>query len=112
AQGRESLPRDTHLTRGELVDAGEAIEERRLAATGRSHHGDHLALPDVEIQAAECVDGTAAAVVGLHEAARDDDPVLDARGLRGRRCRRGYRDRFGRHRRSTPGSTVRGTRAT
>src|SRR5437667_400681 len=38
-----------------------------------------------------------APVVRLHEFARDDDPVLDARGLRGSGCGAGYGHRFRSH---------------
>ena len=36
-------PPDQDLAAVELVEAGEAVEERRLAAPGGSHDGDHLA---------------------------------------------------------------------
>src|SRR5207247_10185222 len=92
AQRREALSRDPHLTGCEVVDSGQAIQERRFAAPGRSHDGDHLALSDVEVEASERVDGPTAAVVRLHETARDDDPVLDPRGLRWGHGGRRYSD--------------------
>src|SRR3989454_5212738 len=108
AQGREALARDPHFPGRELVDPGQAVQERRLSATGRAHHGDHLPLPDVEVEAAERLDGPAAAVVRLHEATRDDDAVLGPRGLGRSRGGRGYGDGFGRHR--GPGAWADGPR--
>src|SRR5207245_9197089 len=108
AQGREALARDPHFAGREVVDPRQAVQERRLAATGRAHHGDHLSLSDVEVEAAERLDGPAAAVVRLHEATRDDDAVLRPRGLGRRRGGRGYGDGFGRHR--GPGSWADGPR--
>src|SRR5436853_4826286 len=90
-EGREPLARDPHLAGREIIDPGTTVQEGRLAAAGGAHDRDHLALPDVHIQAPEGVDLDAAAVVRLHELARDDDPVLDARGLR----RDGHGTRYG-----------------
>src|SRR5439155_65318 len=81
----------------EVIDAGEAVEEGRLAAAGRPHDRDHLALSDVHVQAPEGVDLDTAAVVGLHEPPRDDDPVLDTRGLRRGGHGTGYGHRFRSH---------------
>src|SRR5207247_9184266 len=96
-EGREPLARDPHLAGREIIDAGEAVQEGRLAAAGGAHDRDHLALSDVHVQAAEGVDLDAAAVVGLHELARDDDPVLDPRGLRRGGHGTGYGHRFRGH---------------
>src|SRR2546421_677267 len=96
----------------EAVNPGRAVREGRLPAPGGPHHGDHPPLSDVEVEAAEPGDGPPAAVVRLHEATCDDDPVLDPSGLGRGRGGRGYGDGFGRHRGRSPGPTVRGTRAT
>src|SRR5439155_20291623 len=96
-QGREPLARDPYLAGSEVIDAGQAVQEGRLAASGGAHDRDHLTLPDVDVQTPEGVDFDTAAVVRLHELARDDDPVLDARGLRGSGCGTGYGHRFRGH---------------
>src|SRR5436309_502670 len=96
-EGREPLARNPHLAGREIIDAGQAIQESRLPAAGGPHDRDHLAPSDVHVQAAEGVDLDAAAVVGLHELARDDDPVLDARGLRRGGRGTGYGHRFRSH---------------
>src|SRR5207302_4346561 len=96
-EGREPLARDPHLAGREIIDPGEAVQQGRLAAAGRAQDRDHLALSDVHVQAPEGVDLDAAAVVRLHELARDDDPVLDARGLRRGGRGAGYGHRFRSH---------------
>src|SRR2546430_7332986 len=96
-EGREPLARDPHFAEGEVIDAREAIQEGRLAAAGGAHDRDHLALPDVHVQAAEGVDLDAAAAVRLHELARNDDPCFDARSLRRGRHGTGYGHRFRSH---------------
>src|SRR3989442_3540013 len=108
AQGREALACDPDFAGREVVDSGEAVQERRLAAPGRAHDGDHLPLSDVEVEATERLDGPAAAVVRLHEATRDDDAVLRPRGLGRSHDGRWYGDGFGRHR--GPGSWADGPR--
>ena len=68
---------DHHRPRGGLVEAGEDVHEGRLAGAGRAHHGHELAGADLEIDAAERVDGGLAFAVAAREVARLD------RGVRG-----------------------------
>ena len=44
---------DRHRARGRLDQPGEAAHERRLAAAGQTHHHEHLAGRDVEVDVAD-----------------------------------------------------------
>ncbi len=61
------------------VEAGEGVEQRRLAAAGGAHDGDHLAALDGEVDAAQGVDPIGAGVVGLDDPLRPDDEVVAGR---------------------------------
>src|SRR4029077_468393 len=49
----------------DLVETGEAVEQRRLARAGRAHHGEELALRDAEIEALQRHDVAATRTVDL-----------------------------------------------
>src|SRR6185503_19999887 len=52
-QAPEVAPLDLDGARGRTVQAADHIQDRRLARTARAHHGEELALADVEVHAAE-----------------------------------------------------------
>ena len=72
------VPSISTVAGGRLVEAGEDVHERRLARARRAHHGRELAALDVEVDAAEGVDGGVALAVAAGDAARGND------GLSGR----------------------------
>ena len=55
------------------VEAGEDVHERGLAGPGRTHDGGELAATQVDVGAAQGVDGGVALAVALGDAARRDD---------------------------------------
>ena len=71
---------DVHLTLREVVEPAEAVQEGRLPAAGRPHHRDHLALSDLEVDAAEGVDPDGARVVHLVCAHRSDKEAIAGHG--------------------------------
>jgi hypothetical protein len=66
---------DPDLAVGEVVEAGEDVEERRLAAPGRAHDGDHLPAGYAEVHAPERPHPQAAGLVDLLHAGRLDHQV-------------------------------------
>src|SRR5207302_3744041 len=60
------------------VEAAETVEQRRLAAAARAHHGDDLAPPHGQVHAGERLDAVAAGVVELADPGRFDDVVRHA----------------------------------
>ena len=69
---RDVDARDEDRARRRLVDAGDEVEQRRLAGARRPHQRDEVALRDVEIDVDQHRDDLAAANVALHEAADGD----------------------------------------
>ena len=55
------------------VEAGEDVHQRRLAGARRAHDGGELAAAQVDVGAAQGVDGGVALAVALGDAARGDD---------------------------------------
>ena len=64
---------DDHLPAVDYVQAGEAVEQGRLAAAGWAHDRYHLSGFDLQVDAAQCVHLHAARVVRLDDADRLDD---------------------------------------
>src|SRR5581483_5321828 len=73
AARREGDALDLHRAAVDGVEAGEAVEERRLAAAGGAHDGQHLAARDVEVHALERRRLDALAPVDLGHATRAHD---------------------------------------
>ena len=53
----DQLAGDLQLAAGDLLEAGDRAQQRRLAAAGRADEDDELARLDVEIDAVQDVDG-------------------------------------------------------
>ena len=82
-----SSPRNVIVPGGRLVDAGEHVEERRLAGAVRADQRDDLAARHGEV---DVVDGDEAAEL-LADAARDEDVVVRRRrASRSSRCDASY----------------------
>ena len=64
---------DAHAARVDLVEAGEAVEQRGLAAAARPHDGDHLAALHGQVDASERFDGQPTGIVGLVYVDRPDN---------------------------------------
>jgi hypothetical protein len=62
-EGAEVGFADEGLPRGEAVQAGHAVQQRRLAGAGRAHDRGQLAAFDFEVDAAQRVDGGVALAV-------------------------------------------------
>ena len=62
---------EQHSAGGRLLEAGDHLQRRRLAAAGRSEHGEELAAPDAEVGG---VDGDERSEVLAH-VIEDDDVV-------------------------------------
>ena len=56
---------DDHLTRRRTIDAGDDVEQSRLAAAGPSDDGDELAGVDLQVDALERGEGTGRTLVAL-----------------------------------------------
>ena len=65
-------PIDGHFALRDRVKSGEAIQERRLTAAGRSHDRDHLSPPDFEVQSPKGIDGGLAAPVRFPDVSSDN----------------------------------------
>src|SRR3990170_1134523 len=65
AHRREGDALDEDVPRGEVVEPGEAVQEGRLPAAGRTHDRDHLPARDREADPAEGMDHDRARVVRL-----------------------------------------------
>ena len=74
----EDLAVDDHLAAVDLVEAGEAVEERGLAAAAGAHDGDDLAAGHVQVHPLEGVHLDDAGAVGLLEVGGGDDEVVHA----------------------------------
>ena len=78
--GGERRPLDEDVAGVDGVEAGEAVEERRLAAAARAHDRDHLAAGDREADAVEGVHLDLAGVVDLVDVPRlDEGRLVDVR---------------------------------
>ena len=69
----ELLARERHLAVGRRVEAGDDVEQRRLAATRRPHHRDELVRAHREVDAAQRAYRRALGLEGLAQSPRDDD---------------------------------------
>ena len=61
------------LAASDVIEAGETVEKRRLAAARWTHDGDHLAAAHFEVDVDEGLDAQAAGLVGLAETASLND---------------------------------------
>ena len=62
-----------HLARRRHVEPAEDVEQRRLARARRTEQHDELAGEQVEVDAAQRLDGDLAHPIDLREGARDED---------------------------------------
>jgi hypothetical protein len=60
----------------DVVQAGEAVEQGRLAAAGRAHDGHHFAPLHGGLDPAQCLDAGRTGVVGLDDVDGSDDGVI------------------------------------
>ena len=81
-EGREIGVADEHLARGERVEPGDAVHERRLARAGRAHDGGEPAAVEVDGDAVECLDRGFVVAVDLRGV---DGAGAGATGAAGRR---------------------------
>src|SRR5581483_8300568 len=90
AEGADLLARDGDLARGRLVEAGDQVEDRRLAGARRTHERLERALRHDEVEALEHVHRLGAAEEGLRHLLEADDRgrlVGGGRGALGRLLR-------------------------
>src|SRR5512138_597823 len=66
---------DDDVAAVDLVESGEAVEQRGLPATARPHHGDHLPARNGEVDASQHLHLHLPGIVGLANAAGLDDGV-------------------------------------
>ena len=75
-QRRQIGARDRDLARGDAVDAGDQVQQRRLARAGRAHQRDELALGHVEVDAVEDLDLLRVALIDLAHVLHADGGVV------------------------------------
>jgi hypothetical protein len=73
----ERLPREHDLAVARRVQAGDEVEQRRLAAARRSHDGDELPLADRQVDAAQRPHRCSLRLEGLAQADRLQDQHVD-----------------------------------
>ena len=88
ADRRCAVPLEVNLAGGRLVDAGQQVEDRRLARAVRTDQTVDFALPDVHVQ---LVDGDETAEANRALSVREHDAVA-VRHSRRARGARGFRD--------------------
>jgi hypothetical protein len=72
----DRLAVDDYAAAIDLVEAGEAIQKRRLARAGGSHHGDELAVRHLQVEPVQGDDVVGAGAVHLADALGDEDRGL------------------------------------
>src|SRR5437773_7665839 len=70
---RNATAADPHFAFAGLVEAGDQVEQRRLARTGRAHEAEEFAFGDLEVEIVEDVDLLAAAGEEFVDAANADN---------------------------------------
>jgi hypothetical protein len=71
----------------DVVEAGQAVEQGRLAGSGRTHHGDELAVCDVDVQVVEGDDLTGTGPVHLPHGLRGEDQRVAHAAIAPTSCR-------------------------
>jgi hypothetical protein len=70
------LAADLDVARGGRIQAGDEVQQRRLARAGRSHQGEELALIHVQVEVLEHRDDDLIPPVFLVDASQDDRVLL------------------------------------